>query len=125
MEQVKLVILGEGKCQNYYTMLPVLTDKDQSTYYGLTNSIECIARVGKTSLLKRYVKNEFSSDQVSTIDATFLEKKIQVGQQPMKLAIWDTAGQERYHALNSVYYRGSAGAVIVYDVTDQDSWTKV
>ena len=36
----------------------------------------------------------------------------------MKLAIWDTAGQERYHALNSVYYRGSAGAVIVYDVTD-------
>ena len=43
----------------------------------------------------------------------------------MKLAIWDTAGQERYHALNSVYYRSSSGAVIVYDVTDLDSWTKV
>ena len=38
------------------------------------------ARVGKTSLLKRYVMNQFSADQVSTIDATFLEKKLQIGQ---------------------------------------------
>lgn len=53
----------------------------------------------------------------------------------MKLTIWDTAGQERYHALNPVYYRGAEGiqshshivigALIVYDITDQDSFTKV
>ena len=43
----------------------------------------------------------------------------------MNLNIWDTAGQERYHALNAVYYRGSAGALIVYDVTDADSFDKV
>jgi Ras-related protein Rab-21 len=41
------------------------------------------------------------------------------------LTIWDTAGQERYHALNANYYRGSKGAVIVYDVTDKDSFEKV
>ena len=57
-------------------MLPVLTDKEWHANDGLTKSIECIARVGKTSLLKRYVNNEFSSDQVSTIDATYLDKKI-------------------------------------------------
>ena len=42
-----------------------------------------------------------------------------------KLTIWDTAGQERYHALNANYYRHSKGAVIVYDVTDKDSFEKV
>lgn len=42
-----------------------------------------------------------------------------------KLTIWDTAGQERYHALNANYYRHSKGAVIVYDVTDKDSFDKV
>ena len=43
----------------------------------------------------------------------------------VKLTIWDTAGQERYHALNANYYRKSKGAVIVYDVTDKDSFEKV
>ena len=42
-----------------------------------------------------------------------------------RLTIWDTAGQERYHALNANYYRHSKGAVIVYDVTDKDSFEKV
>lgn len=41
------------------------------------------------------------------------------------LTIWDTAGQERYHALNANYYRNSKGAMIVYDVTDIDSFDKV
>ena len=41
------------------------------------------------------------------------------------LTIWDTAGQEKYHALNANYYRNSKGAMIVYDVTDRDSFDKV
>lgn len=43
----------------------------------------------------------------------------------MGLTIWDTAGQERYHALQATYYRYSKGALIVYDVTDKDSFEKV
>ena len=43
----------------------------------------------------------------------------------MNMNIWDTAGQERYHALNAVYYREAAGALIVYDQTDVDSFAKV
>ena len=62
-QQVKLVILGEGKCKNFFnSTLPALTDKEWSAHNGVTKSLECIARVGKTSLLKRYVKGEFSSD---------------------------------------------------------------
>lgn len=82
-------------------------------------------RVGKTCLCLRYVKNSFSSDQVSTIEATYLDKRLNVGKKSVKLMIWDTAGQERFHALGPIYYRDANGALLVYDITDRDSFTKV
>lgn len=82
-------------------------------------------RVGKTSLCLQYVKNEFSSKQESTIQATYLDKRVNVGKQSVKLMIWDTAGQERFHALGPIYYRDANGALLVYDITDRDSFTKV
>jgi Ras-related protein Rab-21 len=42
-----------------------------------------------------------------------------------KLSVWDTAGQEQHHALNTIYYRGAQGALIVYDITDDDSFAKM
>lgn len=59
------------------------------------------------------------------MDASYQEAQVKLASGACKLIIWDTAGQERYHALNANYYRGSKGAVIVYDVTDQDSFEKV
>jgi Ras-related protein Rab-21 len=82
-------------------------------------------RVGKTCLCLRYVQNTFSDSQESTIQATFLEKRINLGKTSMKLMIWDTAGQERFHALGPIYYRDANGALLVYDITDRDSFTKV
>lgn len=41
------------------------------------------------------------------------------------MSIWDTAGQEQHHALNTIYYRGAQGALIVYDITDLDSFSKM
>lgn len=43
----------------------------------------------------------------------------------MNLAIWDTAGQEKFHALGPIYYRMSNGAILVYDITDEDTFLKV
>ena len=82
-------------------------------------------RVGKTCLCLRYVNGTFSSEQESTIQATYLEKRLNVGKRAVTLNIWDTAGQERFHALGPIYYRDSHGAVLVYDITDRDSFTKV
>lgn len=82
-------------------------------------------RVGKTSLCLQYVENKFSPKQESTIQATYLDKRINVGNQSVKLMIWDTAGQERFHALGPIYYRDANGALLVYDITDRDSFTKV
>ena len=64
----------------------------------------CLARVGKTSISLRFVNGVFDKDQMSTVDASFLEKKVNVGEKTVKLNIWDTAGQEKYHALAKNYY---------------------
>ena len=83
------------------------------------------SRVGKTSIMLRYCKNVFDEGQVSTTDASNLEKNIKIDERNIKLFIWDTAGQEEYHALNNVYYRDAVAAILVYDITDRDSFDKV
>jgi len=82
-------------------------------------------RVGKTSLCLQYVNKVFSDKQKSTITATYLDKFLNIGKKSVKLMIWDTAGQERFHALGPIYYRDANGAVLVYDITDRDSFKKV
>jgi len=81
--------------------------------------------VGKTSLMLRYINDQFNDKHLSTIQAAFLKKKLRVGNAQVELSIWDTAGQERYHALSPIYYRGSDGAFLVYDITDIDSFTRI
>lgn len=82
-------------------------------------------RVGKTCLCLRYVQNSFTDHQESTIQATYLEKRLNMAKKPVRLMIWDTAGQERFHALGPIYYREASGAVLVYDITDRESFSKV
>lgn len=82
-------------------------------------------RVGKTSILLRYIKGEYDERQVSTLQASYLDKKISVGNQSVQLSLWDTAGQERFHALGPIYYRDADGALLVYDITDEQSFQKV
>lgn len=81
--------------------------------------------VGKTSLMLRYIEDKFNDKHLSTIQAAFLKKKIKIGNNQVELSIWDTAGQERYHALSPIYYRGSNGAFLVYDITDTDSFQRI
>nr|ABD65439.1 Rab21 [Suberites domuncula] len=80
--------------------------------------------VGKTSIVLRYVENKFNDKHESTLQASFLQKTLNIGPRRIQLAIWDTAGQERFHALGPIYYRDAQGAVVVYDITDVDSFTK-
>ncbi|XP_019175795.1 PREDICTED: ras-related protein RABA1f-like [Ipomoea nil] len=73
--------------------------------------------VGKSNLLSRFTKNEFSAESKSTIGVEFATRTIQVDDKVIKAQIWDTAGQERYRAITSAYYRGAVGALLVYDIT--------
>jgi small GTP-binding protein len=78
--------------------------------------------VGKTCLSNRLVNNTFFDYQEPTIGAAFLTHKIEKNGFNIKLEIWDTAGQERYRSLAPMYYRGAAGAIVVYDITCLDSF---
>ena len=81
--------------------------------------------MGKTSILLRYCMNTYSDKQQSTLQASYLDKKVSVGGVTANLSVWDTAGQERFHALGPIYYRDADGALLVYDITDAESFTKV
>jgi small GTP-binding protein len=80
--------------------------------------------VGKTSLIRRFINDKFIEKQQTTIGAVFLTKTILLDNKTIKLEIWDTAGQERYHSLAPMCYRNADGAIIVYDITNQDSFTR-
>ncbi|OWZ20916.1 Rab21/Rab5 family GTPase [Phytophthora megakarya] len=82
-------------------------------------------RVGKTSILLRYIKGEYDERQVSTLQASYLDKRLLVDSRRVALSLWDTAGQERFHALGPIYYRDADGALLVYDITDAESFRKV
>merc|ERR1711968_207340 len=80
--------------------------------------------VGKSSLVLRFVRGQFFEYQESTIGAAFLTQNVSLNDYTVKFEIWDTAGQERYHSLAPMYYRGAAAAVVVYDITNADSFAR-
>ncbi|KAI8881567.1 ras-related protein rab-22A-like protein [Backusella circina FSU 941] len=81
--------------------------------------------VGKTSVAVRYVKNTFSPNGTSTIGASFMTKKLSVDSCSVRLQIWDTAGQERFRAMAPMYYRGASAAILVYDITSEESFAEM
>uniref|UniRef100_A0A9I9DUB4 Ras-related protein RABA4c n=1 Tax=Cucumis melo TaxID=3656 RepID=A0A9I9DUB4_CUCME len=81
--------------------------------------------VGKSQLLSRFARNEFSLDSKATIGVEFQTKTLNIDQKAIKAQIWDTAGQERYRAVTSAYYRGAVGAMLVYDMTKRQSFDHI
>ncbi|OXA64589.1 ras-related protein Rab-5B [Folsomia candida] len=80
--------------------------------------------VGKSSLVLRFVKGQFHEYQESTIGAAFLTQTVMLDDITVKFEIWDTAGQERYHSLAPMYYRGAQAAIVVYDITNQETFAR-
>ncbi|KAI7751690.1 hypothetical protein M8C21_032363, partial [Ambrosia artemisiifolia] len=78
--------------------------------------------VGKSQLLARFARNEFSIDSKATIGVEFQTQSLVIDQKKVKAQIWDTAGQERYRAVTSAYYRGAVGAMLVYDMTKRQTF---
>ncbi|CAD5233926.1 unnamed protein product [Bursaphelenchus xylophilus] len=78
--------------------------------------------VGKSCLLHQFTEKKFMADCPHTIGVEFGTKIIEVNGQKIKLQIWDTAGQERFRAVTRSYYRGAAGALMVYDVTRRSTY---
>ena len=86
--------------------------------------------VGKSCLLIRFTDDKFEEGYVTTIGVDFKIKTLEIEGKSVKLQIWDTAGQERFRNIVSTYYKGGHGIMMVYDITDLesfrylDSWLK-
>ncbi len=78
--------------------------------------------VGKTCVISRFTKNEFSLNHLATIAIDFKLKRIQTRDKTIKLQIWDTAGQERFNTLTTGFFKGSDGIILVYSITDRNSF---
>ncbi|KAF6334071.1 RAB6A, member RAS oncogene family [Rhinolophus ferrumequinum] len=78
--------------------------------------------VGKTSLITRFMYDSFDNTYQATIGIDFLSKTMYLEDRTMRLQLWDTAGQERFRSLIPSYIRDSAAAVVVYDITNVNSF---
>lgn len=81
--------------------------------------------VGKSSLLLRFADNSYTGNYITTIGVDFKIRTVTVDNQRIKLQIWDTAGQERFRTITSTYYRGTHGVIVVYDVTNANSFKSI
>eukprot|EP00727_Mastigamoeba_balamuthi_P009207 m51a1_g4909 putative rab gtpase (226) ;mRNA; f:180885-182108 len=99
---------------------------EQALKQALTTGVKLVLlgemSTGKTSVVSRLVKNTFTNKVEATIGASFLVHRMPVEGRVIKLDIWDTAGQERFRGLAPLYFRGARAAVIVYDITNKESF---
>lgn len=81
--------------------------------------------VGKTSITQRYVYEKFEEKYYNTLGGAYLEKKIETNEGELILNLWDTAGDERYKSIMPLYYRDAVAAILVYDVSDVNSFKDI
>ena len=82
--------------------------------------------VGKTSILKRFINGEFTEKMQCTIDIEFKTKNLKIDKNLYaNLKIFDTAGQEKYRALTKSYFRNADGVILVFDLTDENSFNRI
>ena len=81
--------------------------------------------VGKTSLLERFVHNRFSEKYELTIGVDFLTKTLEFGEDSVRLTIWDIGGQERFKFMRNRFYDGATGALLVFDLSRQQTYKEI
>lgn len=82
--------------------------------------------VGKSCLLLRFCDDTFTPSFISTVGIDFKIRTLKLSNgKRVKLQIWDTAGQERFRTITSAFYRGAMGIILVYDITNTDSFRAI
>ena len=83
------------------------------------------AAVGKSNLLLRFTQDDFKTEYQLTIGVEFGAKNLNLNNKVFRLQIWDTAGQENYRSITRAYYKNSVCAILVYDITNRDSFEHI
>lgn len=110
-------------------MEPKITEVSDSYFQGEEYQFKIVivgdSGVGKSNILSRFTLNEFHNNSKATVGVELQTKVYSIDGKLIKIQLWDTAGQERYKSITSAYFKGSKGAMIVYDITKQDSFESV
>jgi len=122
---------GSSKTENELAETPTFSPpKKDRVGVDITQRAKVVflgdAGVGKTSIVNRYVKDEFKVGETPTIGAAFAAKThiLSGSDKSIRFELWDTAGQERYHSLAPMYYRGCIAAIIVFDITTKKTFER-
>ena len=101
--------------------------ENKTSYFDLKYKIMVLgeSKVGKTSLIKRYTKDQFGGVYLTIVGMDFQDKIIQIEDKKIRLQIWDTAGQERFRNITKSYFQSAQGLIIVYDIADKESFEKI
>ena len=78
--------------------------------------------VGKTNIMNKFLKNIFMEESKATVGVEFGSKLFDINGHKIKAQIWDTAGQEKYKSITGAYFKGSKGALVVYDITQKSTY---
>ena len=78
--------------------------------------------VGKTSIINRYVEDNFSSNLMSSVNMTFTQKTLKIDKQKVQLNIWDTVGQEKFRSLSKLFFKDTKIVALVYSITNKNSF---
>ena len=81
--------------------------------------------VGKPAFLLRFTDDSFTGTHLTTIGVDFKIKIINFEDKTIKLQIWDTAGSERFRTITKTYYKGTHGIILMYDVTNRNSFENI
>ena len=83
--------------------------------------------VGKTSIISRFINDTFEEELVTTTGASYVSKSMKFSDknQVLNFEIWDTAGQEKYRCLTQIFYKDASIAILVYDITNKDSFDEL
>ena len=81
--------------------------------------------VGKSSIINRFIKNEFNEQIISTVGANYSKKEMKIDKKNVILDIWDTAGQEKFHSMGRHFYKNSHIIMIIYDITHKNTFEDI
>lgn len=97
----------------------------EAKYYSFKFIVIGDQSVGKTNIVNRFAKKDFSNDYKVTIGMEFLSYYLKINDRLFNIQLWDTAGQERFHSIVKGYFSNSTCAVVVYDITKRQTFESV
>lgn len=100
-------------------------DKKNKIFYTIKFIIIGDSSVGKTNIVHRFGKNEFSNEYANTVGMDYLSCNVEIDEKIFHLQLWDTAGSEKFRSVTRGYYSNTACVLVVYDITSEKSFISV